>query len=142
MAGLDLPRAPRVVVYVGLDLVGDGLIKLPFVQALRHAFPEGELIWLAGKGASAYRSALAPLVSGLLDAVVDKADIGSRLGELFSAPPLAGQTFDLVIDTQRRVLTTLIVKRLRSRFFLSGTADFLFSNAKPAAGSGSGTARL
>ena len=134
MAGLDLPRAPRVLVYVGVDLVGDGLIKLPFVQALRHAFPEGELIWLAGKGASAYRGALAPLVSGLLDAVVDKAEIGNRFGELFAAPPLAGQSFDLVIDTQRRLLTTLILRRLRSRWFLSGTADFLFSHAKPASG--------
>jgi ADP-heptose:LPS heptosyltransferase len=134
MAGLDLPRAPRVLVYVGLDLVGDGLIKLPFVQALRHAFPQGELIWVAGKGASAYRNALAPLVAGLLDAVVDQAEIGSRIGELFSARPLAGQAFDLVIDTQRRFLTTLIVKRLRSDYFLSGALDFLLSDVKPPAG--------
>jgi ADP-heptose:LPS heptosyltransferase len=134
MAGLELPRAPRVLVYVGLDLVGDGLIKLPFVQALRHAFPEGELIWLAGKGTSAYRHALAPLVSGLLDAVVDQAEIGSRIGELFASPPLAGQSFDLVIDTQRRVLTSLILKRLRSRYFISGAGGFLLSDVKPPAG--------
>jgi ADP-heptose:LPS heptosyltransferase len=134
MTGLSLPRKARILVYVGLDLVGDGLIKLPFLRALRQAYPEGELVWLAGKGPCAYKTRLAPLVGGLLDAVVDCADIGSHFGELLKAPPLAGQSFDLVIDTQRRVLTTLIVKRLRSNHFISGCAEFLFSNVKPPPG--------
>ena len=38
-----------VLVYVGLDLIGDGLIKLPFVRALRRAYPDAHLTWLAGK---------------------------------------------------------------------------------------------
>ncbi|WP_232302628.1 hypothetical protein [Elstera litoralis] len=41
------PRPPvdaRVLVYVGLDLMGDGLMKLPFVRALRAAFPEGDYL--------------------------------------------------------------------------------------------------
>jgi ADP-heptose:LPS heptosyltransferase len=134
MAGLSLPRKARILVYVGLDLVGDGLIKLPFLRALRQAYPEGELIWLAGKGPSAYKTQLAPLVAGLLDAVVDRAEIGSRASELLAAAPLAGQSFDLVIDTQRRVLTTMILKRLRSTHFISGCSDFLWSNVKPAPG--------
>lgn len=122
---------PRVLVYVGLDLVGDGLMKLPFLRALRHAFPGGELIWLAGKGQSAYRGTLAPLVKGLLDAVVDDADIGNHWSELVTRAPLAGQRFDLVIDTQRRLLTTLVLRRLKTQRFVSGTADYLFSDVKP-----------
>jgi ADP-heptose:LPS heptosyltransferase len=48
----DMP-GPRVVTYVDLDLVGDGLTKLPYVRAVRHAFPDGELIWVAGRGGCA-----------------------------------------------------------------------------------------
>jgi ADP-heptose:LPS heptosyltransferase len=138
MSGFALPPAiaadARVLVYVGLDRVGDGLIKLPFVRALRAAVPEGELIWLAGKGDSAYRTTLSPLVEGLLDAVVDNADIGVSWTEMLSARPLASQRFDLVIDTQRRVPTSLILKRIATDRFVSGSADWLLSDVRPPRG--------
>jgi ADP-heptose:LPS heptosyltransferase len=132
-AGEPLPPTARVLVYVGLDLVGDGLIKLPLVRALRAALPKSQIVWLAGKGRSAYRHELGPLVAPLLDAVVDEAEIGSKLSELFSQP-LGDQRFDLVIDTQRRLLTTLIVKRIAATRFVSGAANFLFSSVKPPSG--------
>jgi ADP-heptose:LPS heptosyltransferase len=138
MKGFALPPAiaadARVLVYVGLDRVGDGLIKLPFVRALRAAVPDGELIWLAGKGASAYRTSLSPLVEGLLDAVVDEADIGVSWTEMVGARPLASQHFDLVIDTQRRVPTSLILKRISTDRFVSGSADWLLSDVRPPRG--------
>ena len=54
-------RAPEmavdsILVYVGLDRVGDGVMKLPFVRALRNAFPDAEVTWLAGQGESVYRT--------------------------------------------------------------------------------------
>ena len=124
----------RVLVYVGLDRVGDGLIKLPFVRALRAAVPDGELIWLAGKGESAYRTSLSPLVEGLLDAVVDEADVGVSWTEMLGPRPLASQRFDLVIDTQRRVPTSLILKRIAAARFVSGSADWLLSDVRPPRG--------
>src|SRR5205807_2063571 len=39
--------------------------------------------------------------------------------------------FDLIIDTQRRLLTTLILRRIRHDRFLSGAADFLLSDIRP-----------
>ena len=120
-----------VLVYSGAELVGDGLIKLPFARALRRAFPHARITWLAGKGASVYAHALAPAVAELIDEVIEDAGIGSRAAELFRRP-LPDRCFDLVIDTQRRVLTTLIVKRIRHRVFVSGCADSWFSDAKPA----------
>ena len=43
--------APKsILVYVGLDRFGDGLMKLPFVRALRSTWPEAHVTWLAGKG--------------------------------------------------------------------------------------------
>ncbi|CAA7613688.1 glycosyltransferase family 9 protein [Magnetospirillum sp. SS-4] len=120
-----------ILVYVGLDAVGDGLIKLPFVRALRAAFPAARITWMAGKGHTVYADALAPLVSGLIDEVMDEAGIGSRPAELLR-DPLPGRAFDLIIDTQRRLMTTLILKRIRHRRFISAAAGYLLSDSRPA----------
>jgi ADP-heptose:LPS heptosyltransferase len=117
-----------------MDRVGDGLIKLPFLRALRRALPDGEILWCAGKGESAYARALAPLVDGLVDDVVETAGIGESWSELIGPAPFGGRGFDLVIDTQRRVKTTLILKRLRAGRFVSGAADWLLSDVRPPRG--------
>jgi ADP-heptose:LPS heptosyltransferase len=124
-------EAGSVLVYVGIDAIGDGLIKLPFVRALRAAFPAARVTWLAGKGHTVFADTLAPVVAGLIDEVIDQAGIGSRPAELLRRP-LAGRRFDLVIDTQRRLLTTLILRRIRHRRFVSATAGWLFSDGRPA----------
>ncbi len=125
---MDTPAT--ICVYVGLDAFGDGLMKLPFLRALRRAFPRARVTWLAGKGRSAFAHDLAPLAAGLIDEVVEDAGIGSRPGEVFSRP-LPGRRFDLLIDTQRRVLTTLITRRIAHGQFISGAAGFLLSDVKP-----------
>ncbi len=124
-----------VLVYVGLDLVGDGLIKLPFLRALRNAYPDARITWLAGKGKSVFAHALAPLAQGLIDEVVEEAEIGRHWTEVFSRPlrgtPLEGRRFDLIIDTQRRVGTTLLLRRVPHGHFVSGAADYTFSSLRP-----------
>lgn len=122
-----------ILVYVGLDLVGDALMKLPFVRALRATYPEARITWLAGKGKTAFAGPLAPLVDGQIDEVIQEAGIGSHWGELLRRP-LPGRRFDLVIDTQRRVLTTLILRRIRCGTFVSAAADFAFSSIRPPRG--------
>ena len=119
-----------VLVYVGFDLVGDGLIKLPFVRALRAVYPKARITWLAGKGRTVYAAAMAPLVEGLIDEVIEDAGIGRHWRELWRQP-LPGRTFDLVLDTQRRVLTTLILRRVRHRAFVSGAAGYRLSDRRP-----------
>lgn len=122
-----------ILVYVGLDYVGDGLMKLPFLRALRAAYPTAHVTWLAGKGKTAYAGVLAPLVLGLVDEVIENANIGNNWWELLRRP-LRGRRFDLVLDTQRRVLTSLIVKRIRHDRFVSGAADWHLSDIRPPAG--------
>jgi ADP-heptose:LPS heptosyltransferase len=119
-----------ILVYVGLDLVGDGLMKLPFVRALRAAFPAARITWVAGKGKTVYAGPLRPLVEGSIDEVIQDAGIGSAARELLRRP-LAGRRFDLVIDTQRRFLTTLILRRIAHGRFISAAADYLLSDVKP-----------
>jgi ADP-heptose:LPS heptosyltransferase len=123
----------EILVYSGLELLGDGVMKLPFVRALRRCFPTARITWLAGKGKTVYAGTLAPLVSDCLDEVIEAGGIGSKASELLRRP-LPGRRFDLVIDTQRRVLTSLILRRIRTKCFVSGAADFLLSSARPKRG--------
>jgi ADP-heptose:LPS heptosyltransferase len=123
----------EILVYSGLELLGDGVMKLPFVWALRRRWPEARITWLAGKGRTVYAHELAPLVATALDEITEDAGIGSRAVELLRRP-LGGRRFDLVIDTQRRVLTTLILRRIRARCFVSGAARFLLSDKRPPRG--------
>jgi ADP-heptose:LPS heptosyltransferase len=122
-----------VLVYVGLDRVGDGLLKLPFVRGLRHAFPGARITWVAGKETSVYASVMAPVVEGLLDEVIENAAIGLHPRE-FLRRPLAGRRFDLVIDTQRIVWTSLSLWRVPHRTFISPAARFLLSGRRPPPG--------
>lgn len=131
MTSATAPPVPRsILVYVGLDLMGDGLMKLPFVRALRAAFPQARIVWLAGKGKTVYAGPLQPLVAGLVDEVIEDAGIGSHWAELLRRP-LAGRSFDLVLDTQRRVLTTLILRRVAHQRFISAALDYRLSDPKP-----------
>ncbi len=122
-----------ILVYVGLDLVGDGVMKLPFLSALRRLYPEARVTWLAGQGKTVYAGVLAPLLTGLVDEVIQEAGIGLSAWELI-ARPLKGRAFDLVIDTQRRVVTSLVLKRIRHGKFISAAASWALSDAVPASG--------
>ena len=122
---------PRtILVYVGTDLVGDGLMKLPFVRALRHAFPAARISWVAGKGTSVYAHELATLVAGLLDEVIEEAGFDRPLRNILRRP-LGGRYFDLVIDTQRGVPATMLLRRIRHGSFITGAADFWLSDRRP-----------
>jgi ADP-heptose:LPS heptosyltransferase len=107
----------RIGVYVDLDLVGDALIKLPFVAALRAAWPGAEIVWIAGVGPSAFGRGLAPLVEGLLDRVLEGTGVGDGLRRALGETRL-----DLLIDTQSTVATALALRRLGARRFVSAAA--------------------
>ncbi|HXQ68431.1 MAG TPA: glycosyltransferase family 9 protein [Alphaproteobacteria bacterium] len=119
-----------ILVYSGLELMGDGFMKLPFLRALRGTWPSARITWLAGRGKTVYAGPLRPLVQSYLDEIIEDAGVGLALGELLRRP-LSGRSFDLVIDTQRGVRTTLILKRIRHRLFVSAAADFWLSEVRP-----------
>jgi ADP-heptose:LPS heptosyltransferase len=126
-------RADSILVHVGLDLVGDGLMKLPFVYGLRAAFPKARITWLAGRGKTVYAGVLKGAVAGLIDEVIERTDIGVSVAELLRNP-LPGRAFDLIIDTQKGALATLALHRVRHRAMLAPFGDFLLSGVKPPKG--------
>jgi len=109
-----LQERPRVLVYVDLDLVGDALIKLPMLRALRHAMPAAEVVWVAGRGASAFSGPLAPLAGWLIDRVIERSGAGQKLRAALGPGRPA-----LVMDTQGRLSSALGLLALRPRRFVS-----------------------
>ena len=119
-----------IAVYGGGDLVGDAMMKLPFVRALKGAWPAAQLTWIAGTHKTAFAHELAPLVAGLIDETIEEAGFDSVFRHVLSAP-LKKRHFDLLIDTQRGVGRSLLIRRIRHNVFVSGTANFLLSDLKP-----------
>ena len=129
----DSDPVKTVLVYVGLDRIGDSLLKLPFVRGLRDAYPGAHITWLAGKDTSVYAGIMAPVVAGLLDEVIECAGIGLSPQELLRRP-LRGRAFDLIIDTQRVALASLVLWRIRHKHFVSPFGKFILSSKKPPKG--------
>lgn len=110
----------RIAIYVGEDLLGDGLLKLPFVRALRATFPQSHITWIAGDKESSYGTMLAPCVEGLINKVIHQGRQKTGLGP-----------FDLIIDTQQDVSVTLWLRTIPHQAFISRTWGFLWSSEKP-----------
>tara|TARA_Y100001934_G_scaffold282210_1_gene394926 strand:- start:1285 stop:2286 length:1002 start_codon:yes stop_codon:yes gene_type:complete len=127
---MKIIQPKSVLIYVGLDRVGDGLLKLPFVRGLRKAFPNAHITWLAGKDTSVYASCLAPVVRGLLDEVVEHAGIGLHPSELLKRP-LGKRKFDLIIDSQKIFWASLSLWRIPHKTFISPAGRFFLSSIKP-----------
>lgn len=106
-----------ILVYSMGEVIGDGLIKLPFIAGLRAAFPEARISWCAAKGSTVYAGPLRAVVEGLIDEVVTEAPTGA--GPMDWLPwlkPFGGRTFDLVIDSQENVRRSLVARRAARRF--------------------------
>lgn len=94
------------------EVIGDGLIKLPFVAGLRQAFPDAHIAWAAAKGDTVYAGPLASVVEGLIDEVVTAGPTGAGVWDVLPwIKPFGGRTFDLVIDTQENSARSAVVRR-------------------------------
>ncbi|MBC33828.1 MAG: hypothetical protein CMN01_04300 [Rickettsiales bacterium] len=116
----------KILIYVGLDLLGDALIKLPMLQHIKKFYPNSEITWLAGKGKSVYKTSLKFLADGLIHEVKDNANVGSKITELLFNKIEC--KYDIVIDTQKRFLTTLILKKINCDVFISSSCNYIFSD--------------
>ncbi len=118
----------KILIYVGLDLLGDGLFKIPFLKSLKKLFPNSHITWFAGKGKSIFNDSLKPLSQNLIDHVHEET-FGSSGFDIFKKNKIG--KFDIVIDTQKRFLTTLILRKIKTKIFVSSCANYLFSDLVP-----------
>jgi ADP-heptose:LPS heptosyltransferase len=101
-----------ILVYSMGEVIGDGLIKLPFVAGLRRAFPDAHIAWAAAKGETVYAGPLAGVVEGLIDEIVTAGPTGAGAWDILPwVRPFGGRRFDLVIDTQENAARAAVARR-------------------------------
>lgn len=135
-----LPPNPQIGVIVGRDLVGDALIKLPFLRALRNAFPEACIHWITSQGPTAYAGPLQDATQDLIDEIheqpewLEVRDKGLGIGENKNPDPqplTPSPYFDLLIDTRNRWKEARVARRIPHGLFLAPAMRFLFSDKRP-----------
>lgn len=124
-------RPENILVFVGEDLLGDGLLKLPFVHALKKMYPYAKIHWWAGYGKTAYKNILDPLVAGIFSDIQENVFTGLSWKSLLKKSPWYAYNFDLIIDTQRDLKETLLLKKIPHKKFISATCSYFFSDYKP-----------
>lgn len=119
----DIP-VQTIGVLSGLEIIGDALIKLPFLRALRTAYPRAKIHWITTKGPTSYSGPLRETVRPLLDEI-------HETPAWLSAPHTGAPTFDLLIDTRGRWKLALIARKLPHKIFVAPAFRFLFSDLRP-----------
>ncbi|MBF0333708.1 MAG: glycosyltransferase family 9 protein [Alphaproteobacteria bacterium] len=126
-----------ILVYVGGNpdnAIGENVIKLPFLRAIREVWPKARLTWVPGVGPAWFQGALAPMTGGLIDEIVTDLELGAAPLDALRAPrPFPGRRFDLIIDTQNILARTLMLRRVPHDRFISPTWRWFFSDGRPPA---------
>jgi ADP-heptose:LPS heptosyltransferase len=121
-----------VAVFSYEEIIGDGLYKLPFVRALRAAWPSARITWITTRR-TVYAGKLQPVMDGLIDEFRQNSGIGeSPTGVILPLP--WRERFSVIIDTQTTVWRTLTLRRLPHGLFISPAAGFRLSDRRPAPG--------
>jgi len=114
-----------ILVYTDGELIGDGLVRLPFAAALKQALPDMHLTWVAS-GYSVYDGVLREMARPFIDELVIVGDRRMYWRDfLHGTPVLRRRRFDLIIDTQRNAKRTVWLKRIAHHRFISAAADYL-----------------
>lgn len=106
-----------VLVYSMGEVIGDGLIKLPFIAGLRAAFPDARITWCAAKGATVYSGPLKAVVEGYIDEILTGGVTGVKPFDILPwVKPFGGRGFDLAIDTQENLRRSVVAQRAAGVF--------------------------
>jgi ADP-heptose:LPS heptosyltransferase len=110
--------------------IGDGLLKLPFLRALAHAFP-GRPIWWLNNEIDTYARGLEPWTDGLVARVVEHVGLEEPFAKLI--PRLQSfPKFDLVFDTRTRIASVLLIWRyLKHREFYACLPGYFICSRRP-----------
>ena len=73
----------RILIFSHGELIGDGMMKLPFVRMLSHILPNSHVTWLAGRHSTIFKTALNPLVKDHLQDIIELPGFGDSLKYLF-----------------------------------------------------------
>lgn len=125
---MPVPAGP-VAVFSHGELIGDAMVKIPFVRALRAVFPDRRIVWITTEETH-LETSLAPLLGGTIDEFRSNTGWGASPFDILGSVP-ATERFSLVLDTQALWWRTVLARRLRHDLFVSSCAAYRLSDRRP-----------
>ncbi|SVD00793.1 uncharacterized protein METZ01_LOCUS353647, partial [marine metagenome] len=121
----------KILVFSNGEKIGDGLIKLPLLNEIKRRLPEYKIVWMTNRGRTVYNNQLKNIASKYIDQIIEKANLNpffwQKISNIYNLKDLS---FDYIFDTQKAVLRTLALKRIKCSVFISASAVGFFSDKK------------
>ena len=121
----------KILVFSNGEKIGDGIIKLKLLHEIKSRLPDYKLYWLTNKGKTVYSNTLKFIASNYIHEILDQADLSPLFWNKISKRyKLENEFFDYILDTQKSVIRTIALKRIKHKNFISGSANGFFSTKK------------
>ena len=126
----DISSNPSTIgIIVSRDLVGDALVKLPFLRALRAAFPQAEIHWISSHGPTAFARELRVPTAAFIDKLHEEPPwLATSAKPNVSIP---APRFDLLIDTRDRWREATYAREIPHGLFVAPALHYLLSEKRP-----------
>ncbi len=125
----------KILIFSNGEQIGDGILKLVLIYQLRDRFPNYQIYWATDKIKTVYDSVLNKFVRNYIDVIWSQSNLSPYFWNNISDKyELENYEFDIIIDTQKTVLRTIALKRIKTKQFVSAAANWIFSDIKPKIG--------
>ncbi len=120
-----------ILVFSNGEKIGDGIIKLPLLYEIKKRMPDIKLYWMTHAGKTVYKSRLKNIALQYIDEIYEKVDLKPFFWQKISSKyKFENMRFNYILDTQKVILRTIALKRIKSEIFISASAAGIFSNIK------------
>ena len=121
----------KILVFTNGEKIGDGIIKLQLIHEIKNRLPNYKIYWLTDKGTTVYSGILNNIASKYIDYFFEQANLSPFFWKQISKKfDFNNEYFDYILDTQKSVARTIAIKRIKHKYFISGTANGFFSSKK------------
>ena len=122
----------KILIFSNGEQIGDGILKLQIVHQLRERFPTSEIHWMTDTIYTEYNSRLKKFTEPYIDRIWEQVNLSPFFWKRISSKyDISNINFDIIIDTQKAVLRTIALRRIKCSKFISASANWMFSNYKP-----------
>ena len=126
----DASQTLPIAVLVDREGLGDALLKLPFLRAVKRAWPDRPVWWIATHQ-TAMAHELAPWTGELIDRTIQHAKLTAPARDVIARLRRLPE-FDLVFDSRTRFASVLVARRsLTYRGFYACLPLYLLSSRRP-----------
>ena len=119
-----------ILVFSNGEKLGDGIIKIHLMHEIKRRFSDYNIVWVAN-GTTVYNNKLKLFSDNYLYKVIEHANLSPFFWtKITDNDFLLNTKFQYIFDTQKAVLRSFALKRLKHSFFISNAANGFFSNHK------------